>query len=153
MQICKMNEALLQLHDEKEALVRADNRLVHQGMEHISKMITSLQQSLQQRHEVLTETMDPINSPLIVETIRKLKTALQELQTRNAQLVMRNDEQQLHLSFMPPKMWDTIVQARHEQSQYYENQRADPHYLHPSVSTSKKLHSHVHLMYITKKCT
>jgi hypothetical protein len=55
-------------------------------------MMTSLQQSLQQRHEVLTEAMDPINSPLIAEAIRKLKTALQELQTRNAQLVMRNDE-------------------------------------------------------------
>jgi hypothetical protein len=47
-------------------------------------MMTSLQQSLQQRHEVLTETMDPINSSLIAETIRKLKTALHELHTRNA---------------------------------------------------------------------
>ncbi len=78
--------------------------------------------------------MDPINSPLIAETIRKLKTALQELQTRNAQLlVMRNDEQQLHLSFMPPKMVETIAKARRERSQHYERQRVDPHYLHPSA--------------------
>ena len=76
--------------------------------------------------------MDPINSPLIAETIRKLKTALQELHTRNAHLVMHNDEQQFHLSFMPPKMWNTIVQAGRERSHYYERQRVDPHYLHPS---------------------
>ncbi len=106
-----MNEAYLQLSDEKELIILADNRLVHEGMEHISTMMTSLQQSLLQRHEVFTATMDPIDSPRIVESIRKLKTALQELHTRNAQLAMRNDEQQFHLSFMPPKMWNTIVQA------------------------------------------
>ncbi len=45
---------------------------------------------------------------------------------------MRNDELQFHLSFMPPKMLETIVQAGRERSQYYEKQRVDPHYLHPS---------------------
>ncbi len=45
---------------------------------------------------------------------------------------MRNDELQFHLSFMPPKMLSTIVQAGRERSQYYENQRVNPHYLHPS---------------------
>jgi hypothetical protein len=91
MQICKMNEAYLQLSDEKERIVLADNRLIHQGMEHITKMMSSLQESLQQRHEVLAANMDPINSPLIAETIRKLKAALHELHIRNAQLVMRNN--------------------------------------------------------------
>ncbi len=85
MQICKMNEAYLQLSDEKERIVLADNRLVHEGMEHISGMMASLQQSLLQRHEVqqsllqrhevLAANMDPINSPMIAESIRKLKTA------------------------------------------------------------------------------
>ena len=45
---------------------------------------------------------------------------------------MRNDELQFHLSFMPQKMLETIVQAGRERSQYYEKQRVDPHYLHPS---------------------
>ncbi len=71
-----MNEAYLQLSDEKERIVLADNRLVHEGMEHISTMMSSMQESLRQRHEVLTATMDPINSPMIAESIRKLKTAL-----------------------------------------------------------------------------
>jgi hypothetical protein len=132
MQICKLNEAYLQLSDERERIVLADNRLVHEGMEHISTMMSSLQESLQQRHEVLAANMDPINSPMIAETIRKLKTALHELHIRNAQLVMRNDELQFHLSFMPPKMLSTIIQAGRERSQYYEKQRVYPHYLHPS---------------------
>ncbi len=104
MQICKMNEAYLQLSDEKERIVLADNRLVHQGMEHITNMMLSLQESLQQRHEVLAANMDPINSPLIAETIQKLKTALHELHIRNAQLVMRNNELKLIETFTPPKM-------------------------------------------------
>jgi hypothetical protein len=45
---------------------------------------------------------------------------------------MRNDELQFYLTFMPPKMSDTIDQARRERSHYYERQRIDPHYLHPS---------------------
>ena len=132
MQICNMNEAYLQLSDEKERVVLADNRLIHEDMENISLMMSSLQESLQQKHEVLAANMDPINSPLIAQTIRKLKTALQELHTRNAHLVMRNDELQFYLTFMPPKMGDTIDQARRERSHYYERQKIDPHYLHPS---------------------
>ncbi len=132
MQICKMNEAYLQLSDEKERIVLADNRLVHEGMEHISTMMSSLQQSLLQRHEILAANMDPIDSPRIAESIRKLRKALQELQTRNAQLVMRNEKLNLQLSFMPPKMWQTIVKASRERHHRYEHQRSDPHYLHPS---------------------
>jgi hypothetical protein len=94
LQICKMNEAYLQLSDEMERIVLADNRLVHEGMQYITNMMSSLQESLQPRHEVLAANMDPINSSLIAQTIRKLKTALYELHIRNAQLVMRNDELQ-----------------------------------------------------------
>ncbi len=45
MQICDMNKAYLQLSDEKERIVLAENRIVHEGMEHISKMMTSMQVS------------------------------------------------------------------------------------------------------------
>ncbi len=47
MQICDMNKAYLQLSDEKERIILADNRIVQDGMGHISAMMTSLQQSLQ----------------------------------------------------------------------------------------------------------
>ena len=95
-------------------------------------MMASLQQSLLQRHEILASNIDPIDSPRIAESISKLKTALQELHTRNAQLVMRNEKLNLQLSFMPPKMWHTIVQAARERHHRYEQQRSDPHHLHPS---------------------
>jgi hypothetical protein len=62
----------------------------------------------------------------------KLKSALQELHNRNAQLVMRNEKLNLQLSFMPPKMWDIIAKATRERSHYYEQQRTDPHHLHPT---------------------
>ncbi len=35
MQICNMNEAYLQLSDEKERVVLADNRLIREDMENI----------------------------------------------------------------------------------------------------------------------
>jgi hypothetical protein len=101
-------------------------------MEHITSMMSSLQESLQQRHELLAASMGPINSTLIAATIRKLKTALHELHIHNAQLVMRSNELQLYQSFTPPEMGDIIDQARLERSHYYENQRTDPHYLHLS---------------------
>ncbi len=76
--------------------------------------------------------MDPIDCPRIAESIRKLKIALQELHTRNAQLVMRNEKLNLQLSFIPPKMWEVIVKATRKRSHYYEQQRTDPHHLHLS---------------------
>jgi hypothetical protein len=106
MQICKVNEAFLQLSGEKERIVLADNRLVQEGMDHIAKLMTSMQQSLLQRHEVIAANMDRIDSPRIATSIRKLKTALQDLQTCNAHLVMRNEKLNRQLSFMPPEMWD-----------------------------------------------
>jgi hypothetical protein len=133
MQICDMNKTYLQLSDEKERVMLADNRLVHEGMEHISTMMTSLQQSLQQRHEVLAANMDPIDSLMITSSIRKLKIALQELQMRNAHLVMRNEELNRQLSFMPPQMWDVVAEATKKKADRYEQQWADPHYLHLSA--------------------
>ncbi len=103
MQICDMNRAYLELSGEKERIVLADNRLVHEGMEHITTMMTELQQSLQKRHDVIAANMDKIDSPRITSSIQKLKSALQELQTRNAHLVMRNEKLNRQFSFMPPK--------------------------------------------------
>ena len=129
MQICKMNEAYLQLSDEKNRIVQADNRLVHDGMAHIKTLMSSLQDDLQKRHDVLIENVDRIDSPKIAESIRKLKTALQELHTRNAQLVMRNEKLSLQLSFVPPELWAVIESIERHNKHRYENQRTDPHYI------------------------
>jgi hypothetical protein len=94
-------------------------------------MMISLQEALQQRHHVIAANLDPIDSPRIMEAMSKLKTALKELHTRNAQLVMRNEKLNLQLYFMPPKMWNSIAKAKRKRSYYYELQRSDPHYLTP----------------------
>jgi hypothetical protein len=124
-----MNEAYLQLSDEKNRIVQADNQLVHDGMAHITKMMLSLQDDLQKKHDVLVENVDRIDSPRIAESIRKLKTALQELHTRNAQLVMHNEKLNLQLSFVPPEMWAVIDSIERHNKHRYEKQRNDPHYV------------------------
>jgi hypothetical protein len=90
MQICKMNGAYLQLHDEKEVLVLADNKLVHEGMEHISKMMTSLQQSLQKKarsayrnHGPYKQSTDRRNDPKAQDSFARV--AYSQRATNNAQ--------------------------------------------------------------------
>jgi hypothetical protein len=39
---------------------------------------------------------------------------LQELQTRNAHLVMRNEKLNRQLSFMPPEMWEVVSRYGYE---------------------------------------
>ena len=65
----------------------------------------------------------------IMSTMTKLKLALSEISTRNAQLVMQNDQLRLQLSFMPPQMWNQICDARDNKSPIYRDQRTDPHHL------------------------
>jgi hypothetical protein len=47
--------------------------------------------------------------------------------------VMRNEKLNHQLSFMPPEMWDVVAEATKKRSRRYEQQWADPHYLHPSA--------------------
>jgi hypothetical protein len=91
--------------------------------------MNSLQEDLQKRHDVLVENLDPINSPMVVESIRKIKSALQELHTRNAQLVMRNEKLNHQLSFISPEMWEVIETIPRHHASRDKNQRTDPHYL------------------------
>jgi hypothetical protein len=64
--------------------------------------------------------MDPIGSQRIATSIRNLKHALQELQTRNAHLVMCNEKLNRQLSFMPPEMWDVVAAATEKKSPRYD---------------------------------
>ena len=79
-----MNKAYLELSDQRERIIFVENKIVHDGMGLISTMMTSMQESLQKRHEVIVANMDRIDSPMIEASIRKLKTALQELQFQRA---------------------------------------------------------------------
>jgi hypothetical protein len=71
----------------------------------------------------------------IMKSMTKLKSALSEVTTRNAQLAMRNSELIHELSFMPPAMREKIVQAKNGHSRFFSEQRTNPHYLVPDVSS------------------
>ena len=86
-------------------------------------------------HVAVTEILEPIDMSKIMSTTTKLKIALSEMSTRNAQLVMRNDELRLQLSFMPPQMWDVICDARDNKALVYSDQRENPKYLLPVRET------------------
>ncbi len=100
----------------------------------INTMKTS-QETLNQRHDTASKILEPIDMSKIMSTMTKLKIALSEISTRNAQLVMRNDQLQLQLSFMPPQMWNKMIKARDEQSAHYCDQRTNPQYLIPERET------------------
>jgi hypothetical protein len=95
----------------------------------------TLQEMLSQRHDTVSTILEPIDMSKIMSTMTKLKIALSEISTRNAQLVMRNDQLRLQLSFMPPQMWNQIHDAKDNKPQYYRDQRNKPHYLIPERNT------------------
>jgi hypothetical protein len=75
--------------------------------------------------------LTPVDVTKIMDTMNKLREALLELATRNADLVRRNNRLTIELSFMPPQVHDKIMQAKNSHSKIYFDQRTDPHYLVP----------------------
>jgi hypothetical protein len=133
--ICELNDRYLRLSEEKKRLVQGDDKNIHNGVDTIINTMKTLQDALNQRHTTVSEILEPIDKSKIMSTITKLKTALSEISTRNAQLVMRNDLLQFQLSFMPPQIWNTIGKAKSDKSTYYRDQRTNPHYLLPEKTT------------------
>ncbi len=95
----------------------------------------ALQDTLNQRHTTVSEILELIDMSKIMATMTKLRSALSEISTRNAQVVMRNHMLQFQLSYMPPKMWNSILRARKKDSKYYNDQRTNSHYLVPEKDT------------------
>ena len=127
--ICDLNDRYLRLFEEKKQLVQVDDNKIHNDVDTIIDTMKTLQEALNQRHETVTKILEPIDMSKIMSTMTKLKIALSEISTRNAQLVMQNDQLRLNLSFMPPQMWNQICDARNNKSHYYRDQRTDPHHL------------------------
>ncbi len=75
----------------------------------------------------MSEISTPIDLSKILETIKKLKSALLEGNVLNTSLVKKNNSLQIELSFMPEEMRERIRGAPFKR----ENQRKDPHYLIP----------------------
>jgi hypothetical protein len=79
----------------------------------------------------MSRLLTPVDVTRIMDTMNKLREALLELATRNANLVRRNNRLTIELSFMPPQMHDKIMQVKKSHSKLYFEQRTDPHYLVP----------------------
>ncbi len=124
-----LNDRYLRLLDEKKQLVQNDDKKIHTDVNTIIDTMKTLQETLDQRHVEVTKILEPIDMSKIMSTMTKLKIALSEMSTRNAQLVMRNDQLRLQLSFMPPQMWERICEARENKSLAYSDQRTNPKYL------------------------
>jgi hypothetical protein len=64
-----------------------------------------------------------------MNTMKKLRDALQDVTYQNAFLVMNNNELSLESSFMTPTQRETFKKIKAEQSRYYMQQREKPHYI------------------------
>jgi hypothetical protein len=102
--ICDLNDRYLRLLNEKKQLVQVDDKKIHTDVDTIIDSMKTLQEALNQRHVAVMKILEPIDMSKIMSTMTKLKIALSEISTRNAQLVMQNDQLRLQLSFMPPQM-------------------------------------------------
>jgi hypothetical protein len=104
-------------------------------MKTLQEKIHVLQETLNQRHDDMSRLLTPVDVTRIMDTMNKLREALLELATRNADLFRRNNRLTLELSFMPPQMHDKIMQAKKSHSKFYFDQRTDSQYLVPEKPT------------------
>jgi hypothetical protein len=135
LQICNLNDKYLQ---ERKRLVHMSHKpvydsvdLINDAMKIIHDRMNALQETLDQRHNDMSNMLTPVDMTKIMDTMNKLEEAVIELTTRNADLVRRNNRLTIELSFMPPAMHDKILHAKKTHSEIYSGQRTDPHYLVP----------------------
>ena len=77
----------------------------------------------------LTTVLGPLDTTHLMETMKRLRDALQDVTYQNAYLVMNNNELALENSFMTPVQRNTISRIKTEQTKYYVQQRITPHYI------------------------
>jgi hypothetical protein len=140
--ICNLNERYLQIAGKNKKLIATEDEIILDNMVDITTLITNLRETLAKRQQKVSEIVSPIDFSRISETIKKLKSALLEINVLNTLLVKRNNSLQIELSFMPEEMRERVREAPFLR----ENQRKDPHYLIPdgnkiSSSTSESKRS------------
>jgi hypothetical protein len=148
--ICNFNDKYLRLLEERKRLADMSHKPVYDSvdlisntmkdivdntMKNLQEKINVLQETLNQRHDDMSRLLTPVDVTKIMDTMNKLREALIELSTRNADLVRSNNRFTLELSFMPTQMHDKIMQAKKSHSKIYFDQRTDPHHLVPGRPT------------------
>ncbi len=130
LHILDNNRQYLELSNQRQQIVHKTVGLdVQVKVSTIKDNLKSLQEEMAQQCRDLRSVLGPLDTTHLMETMKKLRGALQDVTYQNAYLVMNNSELTLENSFMTPMQRDTITKIKADQSRYYVQQRITPHYI------------------------
>jgi CRISPR/Cas system CMR subunit Cmr4 (Cas7 group RAMP superfamily) len=124
------NRKHLELSEQKKQIIEEAVGLDIQGkVSTIKDSLKSLQEELAQQCRDLSLVLGPINTPHLMEIMKRMKHALEDVTFQNAYLVLNNNELTLENSYMTPVQRSTIDKIRADRTRYYTQQRVAPHYI------------------------
>ena len=130
LHIIENNRQYLALSNQRQEIVNRTAGLdVQIKVSAIKDNLKSLQEEMAQQCRDLSSVLGPLDATHLMETMRRLRDALQDVTYQNAYLVMNNNELTLENSFMTPVQKSTIKKIKAEQSRHYTQQRVNPHYI------------------------
>ena len=132
--IIDANKQHLELSNQREQLVQESVGLDIQLKVHtIKDSLKALQDEMVIQCRDLGTILGPINTTHLMETMKKMKEALQSVTYQNAYLQMHNSELILENSYMTPVQRSTIAKIKADNNRLYTQQRVIPHYIeaHP----------------------
>jgi hypothetical protein len=132
-----LNDKYLRLLEERKRLADMSHKPVYdERMETaLHERMETLQKTLDQRHEDMSQVLTPVDTVRIMDTMNKLKEALCELTTRNADLVNATTDSRSSYLSCHPRCMKKFMQAKRSHSEIYSEQRTDPHHLVPERPT------------------
>ena len=130
LHILDCNKQYLELSNQRQQIVHKTTGLDVQGkVAAIKDSLKSLQEEMAQQCRDLSAVLGPLDASHLMDTMKGLRDALQDVTYQNAYLVMNNNELTLENSFMTPVQKATIKRIKAEKSRQYVQQRIHPHYI------------------------
>ena len=84
MHICDLNERYLRLVEERNQIAQLSDKPIYNSVDVIVNTMKTLQESLNQRLEKMSNILTPVDMTKIMTSMTKLKSALSEVTIRNA---------------------------------------------------------------------
>ncbi len=132
LHIIDSNRQYLELSNQRKQIVNKTAGLdVQVKVSAIKDNLKSLQEEMAQQCRDLSSVLGSLDTSTthLMETMKRLRDALQDVTYQNAYLVMNINELTLENSFMTPVQKTTIKKIKAEQSHHYMQQRITPHYI------------------------
>ena len=140
------NRKHLELSDQKRQIIEDAVGLgVQAKVAKINDSLKALQEELAQQCRDLSLVLGPINTPHLMETMKRMKHALEDLTFQNAYLVLNNNELTLENSYMTPVQKSTIDKIRADRTRYYTQQRVTPHYIEAYPQGTVMFQPHINM--------